>query len=83
LFDDEQPECMSYQEVLDVLGDRLDKYDIEVLSALMKRDERFDVSPDKLLDNAGAIGQRLRQIVQKYERDGRIIIPRRPIISAL
>src|SRR3989338_1140798 len=66
LFEDEEQETgrqgLSGQEVLECLSGRLDAYDIRVLSAMMKDDMRFDVSPDNLSNGAESIGQRIRQV---------------------
>lgn len=47
----------------------------------MKDDMRFDVSPDNLSNGAESIGQRIRQVAQRYETDGIVIVPKRPVIS--
>ena len=73
---------LSGREIIQGLSFCLDKQDIEVLSALMgERKIEFDVSLEYLLDHAEEIGERVRQVAQRYERDGAILLPRRTIVQ--
>ncbi len=83
LFEDVQSrEKLSGQEVVECLSYALDRQDTEILSKLMEGQRvEFDVSLDYLLDNAEEIGGRIRQIAQRYEKDGIVLLPRRPIVQ--
>ena len=70
------------QEVVECLSYVLDRQDTEILSKLMENHNlEFDVSWNYLLENAEQIGERIRQVYERYEQDGVILLPRRPIIS--
>ena len=73
---------LSGREIIQGLSFCLDRQDIEVLSVLMGECKiEFDVSLDYLLDHAEEIGERIRQTAQRYEKDGVILLPKRPIVS--
>ncbi|MBI4163790.1 MAG: hypothetical protein HY512_02930 [Candidatus Aenigmarchaeota archaeon] len=70
-------------EALDVLKSRLDDLDFKLLQQLFSRVDgelALSLSGDRLAENAELIQSRIRELAQTYERDGRIVIPRRPII---
>lgn len=84
LFEDEQNKRrkLSGQEVVECLSYCLDRQDTEVLSRLMEGyNLEFDVSWSYLLENAEQIGERIRQVAHRYEKDGVILIPRKPIVQ--
>lgn len=85
LFKDEPPEGLSYQEVMDVLGDRLERVDVALLSTVLKRtnseEPRFNISYDQLMASIEQIDGRLQEVIHRYERDGRLVMPNRDIIS--
>jgi len=73
---------LSEQEIVEYLSYCLDRQDIEILNKLIGRqDVQFDVSLEYLLDNTEQIGERIRQVAQRYEKDGVILLPRRPIVQ--
>ena len=41
----------------------------------------LNISPEELAENAAQIQERLSEVVYKYERDGRLVLPARTIVA--
>jgi len=76
------PRNISGEEVLNYLSGAVDKQDVRVLSELIAdSDIEFEVSPEYLLRNAEEISRRTREVSQRYEKNGIVLLPKRPIVS--
>ena len=82
--DEENPEVLPEEVVTGILSGVLDRTDLALFSQLIGNTRGlrgFDISPDEILVLAPKIQERLEILAKKYEINGRLIIPQRPVIS--
>lgn len=74
-------EVLSATEVLNILRDKIDPLDFDLLKQLVESNKRImlHMSSEELLSSVGEIRDRLEELAQEYVINGRVVIPRRPI----
>ncbi len=82
LKSDPQRERVGIREAVDSLRQHLDPIDLVILEKLLDRikTREFLVSPDTLVDRVDQIRERVKQIAGAFQREGRVLVPTRPII---
>jgi len=78
-------EGIMLKDAMGILEGQLDTLDLKLIHQLStykgKRDHRLNISAEEITTSLPSIQSRLDQLVTKYEKDGRLIIPKRPIIQ--
>lgn len=81
----EESTGLSINEAVSLLDGRLDRLDLELLKQLASHDSNstllLPISREKVVENAGQIQQRIRELAEAYAYDGHWVIPRRPVVS--
>ncbi|MDP3986668.1 MAG: hypothetical protein Q8P81_00390 [Nanoarchaeota archaeon] len=78
----ETEETLSGQEVIEYLSQTMDHQEIEVLTTLLGDQKiELEASPNYLLENAEQIGARVRDLAQRYEKEGILLIPRKQVVQ--
>jgi len=85
LFEDEENKAvMSAYEAVDILREQIDKSDFDLMLQLLYHEDNSDITfhalPEQIISYAPQIQERLEALIKKYERGGRFVIPRRPIV---
>jgi len=71
---------------LSILRGQLDEIDLALLGQLIRQtsnqgDLLLDTPMEEIAAKAPQIQQRVEELAHRYERDGRVVIPRRPIVT--
>jgi hypothetical protein len=69
------------REALDYVKDHLDKTDYFLFCQLVENPEnRLNISRNQLVERIPTIQRRLESLAKRYEREGQLVIPKRPIV---
>jgi len=71
----------SLDEIICILEPSLDKSDVELMRRLFNRNLLFYIREEDIIAKAPKIQERFRELMKTYERGGKLIIPRRPIVQ--
>ena len=80
---DNSEEGLPIEEAISILGSKINEHDIALMQQLLDGCESnliLNWSPKELRINAYQIQERIAKLKDKYELDGELIIPRRPIV---
>lgn len=78
-----EKEELAFEDAIDLLRGRIDSLDLRLLRQMSDKDEmlKLGISSERILAAAPLIQERLEALAKKYEKDGRLLIPKRPIIN--
>jgi len=76
-----EEELLDVEQVLSIFGKELDIEDINFLQSLQERTENmsFSSSEEENLTSVSKVQQRIKQLKEKYNKNGKLIVPIRPI----
>ena len=84
LEEKESDQGFSLDEVLSVLDGYIDKSDSDLIKQLVPQEDNFREllsDKEKVIENASFIHSKLEELVHVYEKNGKIIIPKRPMLE--
>ncbi|MBU2616166.1 MAG: hypothetical protein KKC19_03620 [Nanoarchaeota archaeon] len=74
----------SLDEVLSVLDGNIDKNDLDLIKQLVPQEENFRellLDKERVIENVSFIHSKLEELVHVYEKNGKIVIPKKPLIE--
>ena len=85
LFEDQEPDGLSLDQAISMLETHVDEKYAHLVRQLFSRSNDIgsivDISPKEMTDSLHQIEGRLSALYFKYEINGRLVIPRRPIVA--